>query len=206
MPEDTRDRAPETARKIAIECKVKGQSFRAFFAALETLKGREVVAATTALLPREIRDAVEHNAIVTSGWYPMSWYAALHAAAKRACPGTAGLARQLGREQMRAEMQGIYKFVLSFFRPSTIMRHSSRIFALYCQGGKLDVPDAGPTFARFVYDGCHGSDANVWDDVLGSMEALLEASGARAVRSFVKSGGRDGDATMTLELRWVLNE
>ena len=205
MPEDPRDRAPETARRMVVECRVKGQSFRAFLAALETLKGRVAVAAMTTVLPREIREAIERNAIVTSGWYPMSWYAALHAAARRACPGAVGLARQLGQEQMRAEMNGIYKFVLSFFKPSTIMRHSSRVFALYCQGGKLTVTEAGPTFARFVYEDCHGSDANVWDDVLGSMEALLEAMGARAVRSFVKSGGRDGDPTMTMELRWVLD-
>lgn len=205
MPENPSDRAPETARRIAVECKVKGQSFRAFLAALEALKGPKVVAATTAGLPQEPREAIESNAIVMSGWYPMSWYAALHGAAKRACPGAAGLARQLGQEQMRAEMRGIYKFVLGFFKPSTIMRYSDRVFALYCQGGKLIVPDAGPTFARLIYEGCHGSDANVWEDVIGSSEALLEAAGARTVRSFVKSGGRDGDSAMTLDLRWILD-
>lgn len=188
---------------MAVDCKVKGQSFRAFLTALEALKGREAVAVMTAALPEEIRRAVEHNAIVTSGWYPMTWYAAFHAAAKRACPGAVGLARQLGHEQTRAEMQGIYKFVLGFFRPATIMRHASRVFALYCQGGKLNVVEAGPTFARFVYEDCYGSDANVWEDVLGSMEALLEAAGARAVRTFLKSGGRDGDSSMIAELRWV---
>jgi len=138
------------------------------------------------------------------GWYPMSGNGGVHEAAKRACSGAAGLARQLGKEQMRAEMRGIYKFVLSFFKPSTLMQHSGRVWALYCQGGKLTVTEAGPTFARFVYEDCHGSDANVWDDVIGSSEMLLELAGARDVRSVVKNGGGDGDPTMELELRWSL--
>ena len=204
MPRSTLESAPDTIRTVANECKVKGQSFRAFLAALDTLKGRKAVVITIAGLPREIREAIERNKIVTSGWYPMSWYAALHSSAKRACPGAVDLARKLGQEQMRAEMTGIYKFVLSFFKPSTIMQHSGRVWSLYCQGGKLNVTEAGPTFARFVYEDCHGSDANVWFDTIGSAEVLLQLAGARDVRVDVKSGGGDGDATMTAELHWAL--
>lgn len=173
-------------------------------AALETLKGRNVVAAMVAGLPSEMREAIERKAITISGWYPMTWYAALHGAAKRACPDTVGLARKLGQEQMRAEMSGIYKFVLGFFKPSTIMRHSSRVFALYCQGGRLVVPEASPTSATLLYKDCYGSDANVWEDTIGGTEVLLETVGAHAVRSVVKAGGRDGDPSMTIELHWQL--
>lgn len=186
------------------ECKVKGQSFRAFLAALAQIKGLAAVAATTAGLPREVREAVERNAIVTSGWYPMSWYVALHSAAQRACPGSARLARDLGQAQMRAEVRGIYKFLLSFFKPSTVVRYSSRVFEIYCQGGKLTVPTSSPTYARLVYEDCGGSDANVWQDVIGSSEALLEASGALDVTSVMKSGGGDGDAHLTLDMHWKL--
>ncbi len=206
MAEDPLDRAPVTARRVAVECKVKGQSFRAFIAALEVLKGPEAVAVTIAGLPSDIRHAIEHKVIVTSGWYPMSWYVALHGAAKRACPGAVGLARQLGHEQTRTELQGIYKFVLAFLKPETLMHYSGRVFAMYCQGGKLTVTEAGPTYVRLVYEDCHGTDANVWEDVIGSSEAMLAATGAQAIRAFVRSGGRDGDSTMTLELRWILGK
>lgn len=204
MPPNHVQPAPNTDRALTKECKVKGQSFRALLAALAKVKGLAAVAATTAALPHEIREAVERNAITMNGWYPMSWYAALHGAAKRACPDAVGLARQLGQAQMRAEVQGIYKFILGFFKPSTVMRYSGRVFEIYCQGGKLTCTEAGPTFARLVYEGCWGSDANVWQDVIGSSEALLEASGARSVSSIVKSGGGDGDAFLTLDIHWEL--
>lgn len=198
------DPEKQIVQASAKECKVKGQSFRAFLAALAKVKGLAAVASTTAALPREVREAVERNTITTNGWYPMSWYAALHTAAQRACPGAVGLARQLGQAQMQAEVRGIYKFILGFFKPSTIMRYSSRVFEIYCQGGKLTVTEAGPTFARLVYECCGGSDANVWQDVIGSSEALLEASGARAVSSIVKSGGGNGDAHLTVDIHWEL--
>lgn len=204
MPPNSVDPEKQAASVLAKECNVKGQSFRAFLAALAKVKGLAAVAATTAGLPREIREAIERNTITMNGWYPMTWYAELHAAAQRACPGAVSLARQLGQAQMRAELRGIYKFVLGFFKPSTAMRYSSRVFEIYCQGGKLKVTDSGPTFARMVYEDCVGSSANVWQDVIGSSEALLEASGARAVASIVKSGGGDGDAHMTLDMHWEL--
>lgn len=202
MADDPRDHAPVTAREVAIECKVKGQSFRAFLAALDKLEGRRAVVTTIANLPQDVRHAIENQVIVTSGWYPMSWYVALHAAAKRACPGVVGLARQLGRAQTRAEVQGIYKFILGFIKPGLLMQNAGRLFAMYCRGGKLTVTDAESTYVRLVYEDCHGSDANVWEDVIGSTEAMLEAAGAHAVRSFLESGGGEGDPMMTLQLRW----
>lgn len=202
MLEDFPDRVPGTTRGVAIECKVKGQSFRAFLAALDKLEGRRAVVTAIANLPQDVRHAIEHNVIVTSGWYPMSWYVALHAAAQRARPGVVGLARQLGREQTRAELQGIYKFVLGFIKPGLLMQHAGRLFAMYCQGGTLIVTDAEPTYVRLFYKDCHGSDANVWEDVIGSSEAMLEAAGARAVRATLEKGGGDGDPTMVLQLRW----
>jgi len=46
MPRNTLESAPDTLRNIAQECKVKGQSFRAFLGALDTLKGRKAVVVT----------------------------------------------------------------------------------------------------------------------------------------------------------------
>jgi hypothetical protein len=50
---------------------------------------------------------------------------------------------------------------------------------------------------------CRGWDENMWCELVGSCESLLEIADARHVRSHVVQGGRDGNDEMTMESRWA---
>jgi len=47
-------------------------------------------------------------------------------------------------------------------------------------------------FIRVSFEGCRGWDENMWSELAGSCESLLEIAGAKHVRLRMLTGGADG--------------
>ncbi len=179
----------------------KGINFRTFWASLERLYGPEVVEQTKALLPEEIADAVRTGAIVASGFYPVAWYIEHHKAAMNATRRGPALAREIAAESTRADFRGVYRFFAIILSPESFVARAGKAWGMYWSTGTVTVVEARRGYAHVVFEGCEGFDAILWQDIQGSIEALLDIGGAKNVRMQTLSGGRDED-NLDLEMAW----
>ena len=60
------------------------------------LRGRSVLDATVAVLPREVAYAYRNRQVVSKRWLPMPWLVSLHEAIEKITGGGVSLSRQLG--------------------------------------------------------------------------------------------------------------
>lgn len=55
-------------------CQIKGQSFNGLLVGLETLRGADARLPLLPMLNDELKLLIEKSAVMSSGWYPLSWY------------------------------------------------------------------------------------------------------------------------------------
>lgn len=183
------------------ENELKGQAFKGFMGAVKTLFGDDGVERLVAALPPDLGSTWKHGGLVTSGWYPVGWYRELHKAAHATFRGEAQLSRRISYEATRSDLQGLYRFVLQFLSPHTLLGQAPRIFALYNRGGRVEVSDNRDGHATIAYRDCHGADRNIWEDIIGGTTASLEAVKVKVVTVLVLEGGGDGP-DMVVSYRW----
>lgn len=153
-------------------------------------------------MPRDAGDALRYGAVVASGWYPLEWYTALHAAA-RAAGAPPSFAREVGRVTTHRDLTtGVLKLVTRALTPAIMVSIGSRTFNRYYEVGHLEVTSPAAGRARLAWTGCVGFDRNLWEDVLGGCLGALEAAGAQDAHVAWTSGGSDGQDHATATARW----
>ena len=182
---------------------VKGVSFRSVLQALEALRGGEVVKNCTSQLPSDLAEAFQYGTILASGWYSIQWYRALlDSARKAACSGEQFL-YQIGRQCMLQDTTGVYRAVFNLLSPQTVIRVTPRLFNNYYDTGKCSIIEAKSGYAHARWIDCEQFDRNMWCEIFGGAEKLLELAGAKHVRTRILEGGGDGDATAELVGHWT---
>jgi hypothetical protein len=166
------------------------------------LRGENALVDTIALLPPDLGDALHYGAIVTGGWYPIEWYRLLHAAAQKATGEGPELSRLIAHDALEWDFRHLHKFVRFALSPETLMRLGVYVIRFYYTFGKMDVVETTNGFGRARFSEFVGFDRNLWVDILGGIEAVLELAGAKEVELGVTSGGGDGDTSMAAEARW----
>jgi hypothetical protein len=153
-------------------------------------------------LPADLREAIRYRRITGEMWYPLSWYRALHAAAQDATGMGRVLARMLGRETTRADFSGVNRVFLFVLSPQALLAKAPRVYEQYFTTGTVSTPEIRRGQARVRFEGCKGFDRNIWDDMTGSVEVLVELAGGRDVRVEIVSGGDEGDVDTEMTLTW----
>jgi len=184
------------------EPRTRGVPILSFLGALRTLAGYDAVNRMMALLPPELRDAIGHRKLVSKEWYPLSWYRAMHAAAQEVTGRGRELARLVGRETTRADFSGVNRVFVLVMSPQALIAKAPRVYEQYYTRGTVAAPVCRAGYALLQWRGCAGFDQNMWDDILGSVEALLELAGGRDVHVEVLAGGGDKDEDTDMELTW----
>ena len=190
---------------MASDVRAKGITFSSLLTSLARLRGQDAVQATLQALPPEIETALRLGEIVTTGWYPIEWYRALHAAASRACaePGVE-LSKRLGRESTVAQFRGIHRLLLRVISSELLVSQAPKIFRMYFEGGEVGIVDVGTGTGIIEFSGWHGFDRLLWGDVMGGLEGFLIARRAVDVRHrVIRGGGSDG--SLKVEYRWSMN-
>ena len=156
------------------------------------------------LLPHELGEGLRVGAITTGGWYPIEWYAKMHAAAQKACGEGPELSRELGRNAVRDDFKaGAYRLITVTLSPQALFKLAQKVMTLYWDSGRVVVEQAEPGRVVGRFDGFHGFDRNIWEDVVGGTIGFLEVGGAKDVQPRVVAGGGDGDAHMVYVVRWT---
>src|SRR6266536_5171711 len=96
---------PYTGAVAGPEPKVKGTTFRTTDACFKELRGEEAWAKAHALMPEEVREAYRTGAILSGGWYPLSWYREMFRAYAAATNEGPELSRTLGYRSARIDFK-----------------------------------------------------------------------------------------------------
>ena len=181
---------------------MKGLSLRNYPIVLAAIRGQDVADQMMALLRDKLRHDLETGLIVSSSWYPVAWKCEMHQAGRRVT-GEPRLARLMGNEMTKRDLNSVYRAFLRLASPAMVLAGSARLFSRYLRPGKMSIIDQGKGFARVLFERCDGFDENMWNDVFGGCEAALELTGARIVRVQVEQGGQDGDAATIVTGAWT---
>jgi hypothetical protein len=180
---------------------MRGFSLRNYLGVLGELRSEEVARKALSLVSRELREALQTDAIAAMDWYPVAWKRELHAAGALAT-GEAMLARAMGYAMTRRDVEGIYRTFVRVASPVIVLKAGARVFSRYLRPGRYEVVSVRGSFIRVDFRECYGFDRNMWLDVMGGCEAVLEAAGGVSVRIHMEAGGGDGDCTCIGTARW----
>lgn len=187
-----------------MEPQVKGNALRTIEQCFVDLCGAEARAAALRLLSDPLRTSFEQKLILASNWYPIGWYRETFAAFRESQHAGTELPREIGRRGVRRDMSAVYKqLLLKMVSPQALLGLSQRLFKSYFDTGAMHILESRAGFVRAAWTACEGWDENLWAELSGSCEVLLEMAGAKHVRLRVVSGGTSADSACEMEARWA---
>jgi hypothetical protein len=183
---------------------VKGLAFRTIDRCYTELRGPGARDAARNAMPIELCDAFRYGTILAASWYPIDWYRQTLTAFRLASGDGPELARDIGKLAARHDMAAVYKQVFAkLVSPQALLAMSQRMFNTYYDTGRFEIVESRKGFVHARCRNCLGWDQNMWMELLGSCEALLEIAGAGSVRLRLLAGGTDGESHAELEARWA---
>lgn len=183
---------------------VKGNAFRTIEQCFTDICGEEARSAALQLLAPPLRRSYEERLLLASNWYPIAWYRDTFAAYREAQRAGTELPREIGRRGVRRDMSAVYKqLLLKMVSPQALLGLSGRLFKNYFDTGEMKIKISREHYVIAAWDGCEGWDENLWAELAGSCEVLLELAGAKHVRLRVIKGGRNGDSACEMEAHWA---
>jgi hypothetical protein len=187
-----------------MEPQVKGNSFRTIDLCFTELCGEEARADAARRLSEPFRTNFEKRLILASNWYPIGWYREAFSAFRESQRAGTELPREIGRRSVRRDLNAVYKqLLLKMVTPQALLALSQRLFKNYFDTGAMRVRESRAGFVRAEWTGCEGWDENLWAELAGSCEVLLEMAGAKHVRLRVVRGGSSGDSECEMEAHFA---
>jgi len=182
--------------------RVKGVAFLSVLSVVEKLAGADKREAVASGLSREARDAIQYGRLIKGGWYPIEWYKELLGLVRTVTGEGPLFMRRVGAEALRADLTGVFSFLVKLVSPAMALSGSARTFSSYYDTGKVTITESRKGYAVAEWTGCVGFDQNMWQELVGSAESLLEMSGAKSVRVRVSEGGRNDDDNLRMVAHW----
>lgn len=191
-------------RRSRPEPRVKGIAFRTVDTCFIELHGSEARARAHSLMGSEVAEAYRYGTVLAASWYPISWYRDVLGAFRAAVNAGPELPRRIGRLAAQHDMKGAHKRLIAWLAsPQTLLSLSQRVFSNYYDTGSLQILESRSGYVRMRSSGCLDWDVNMWSELAGSCEALLEIAGARQVQVRWLSGSREGDLDHEFEAHWT---
>lgn len=180
--------------------RVKGLAFRSVLKALAALRGDEAQERVLAALDEPRSRALRF--VVASSWYPIEDYVALWSALQRCTGSDPDFPRLIGRRCIEQDLRIVHKVALSALSVDTVLAISVRLFGNYYDTGSCRAHHAGSGMTRVEFSGCVGFSRDLWMELRGSMECFAEQASKSPATSLLVSGGRDGDPSCVMDLKW----
>jgi hypothetical protein len=184
------------------ESRVKGLAFRSAMRALLSFRGEEAHGRALAAMNPEIGQPLRYGAIVAPRWYPVALYREMWRGVLAATSEGPEIARLIGREATKSDLNIVHKLMLSMLSPQTIAAAGTRLFSSFYEPGKAQI-ESRAGYSRAHYTQCPGFDRCMWQECLGASEIVLELAGTKNVRCRIARGGHDGDDFAEVEAHWT---
>jgi hypothetical protein len=183
---------------------VKGLAFRTIDRCFSELCGTDAREKAHAMMAHDVAQAYRTGIMLAASWYPISWYRSVFVAFRGAVGAGPELPRNIGRLAVQHDMRGAHKRLIAWITsPQMLLSLSQRVFNSYYDTGTVEIVESRKGYVKMRAHGCAGWDLNMWSELAGSSESLLEVAGAHRVRVRPLSGGQDGDDHHELEAHWV---
>jgi hypothetical protein len=194
--------AGEAPAERPAESRVKGLAFRSAIRALAALRGEDARTRAIEAMNPEVGQPLRYGAIIAPQWYPVALYRELWRGILAATGEGPEIARLIGRESTRSDLNLVHKLIMRMLSPQTIAAAGTRLFSSFYEPGKAEIESrAGYSRARYTH--CPGFDRCMWVECLGASEIVLELAGAKNVRCRIVRGGHDGDHFAEVEAHWT---
>jgi hypothetical protein len=162
--------------RVAGENQIRGQALRSVLNATDRVIGPGSRDRILVELRADVRDAFVYGAIVSAGWFPITWYCEMHRAIAVVGRDVADVHRKLGVVSTEHDVRGVYRFILGLTSPSIVIANLGRVLKTYIQQSTFEVRERGPEWSAIALS-IPGASREVWADVAGSAEALLKLCG-----------------------------
>ena len=155
------------------------------------------------MMPRELAEAFRYYTLLAASWYPISWYRETLRAFRASTNDGPDLPREIGRLAARHDMSGVHKQILAkIISPQALLGISQRVFNTYYDTGRFEIVKSERGYVQARCSNCVGWDHNMWMELVGSCESLLDIAGGRNVEVRTLTGALDGHAHASFEARW----
>jgi hypothetical protein len=187
----------------ASEPQVKGVALRTIDLCFREMRGPEHYQKALSLMDPELARTCR-TLILSTAWYPISWYRDAFRAYRAVTGEGTELPRLIGMAAVRHDMQAVYKqLFLKIVSPQVLLTVAQRVFGSYYDHGALNVLESRKGYGRVQASACLGWDENMWAEFVGSCEQQLELAGAKHIRMRVISGCKNGDTSAEVEAHWI---
>ncbi len=193
VPLETVGEAAETP-----ENQIRGQSFRSILHASGEVLGSAARERVLASLQKQLKDAFVYGAIVSGGWYPISWYTGLLRSVRAQAPGQPDILRRVAYLSTHEDITAVYKFILRLTTPSFVLSHLGRVMDTFIRHSEYDVIERGSGLVRMNVS-IPGATPEMWEDVAGSASAVLMISGGVDAKVTVRPQNSPASALMAVE-------
>lgn len=181
----------------------KGSNFIGVMNAVETQYGEATAHDVLARLPDELASALSNNHVLVTKWYPVAWYAQLHAAVDATLQGGSGMARRLGHDATLADFNGMHRLIGALLTVQSVFAQSHRLMGLYWKGGTIERLAFSSSSVQLKFEHWPGFTELMWEDIMGSLEALLEVCRARYVGCRAVGSPSGTSDSIVIEARWT---
>lgn len=180
--------------------RVKGLAFRSVLQAHRTLRGSDAIERVYAQLEPGLAQTL--RAPLAATWYPLSSYAALWDAIQQTAGQNADYPRVVGRLCAEQDLRTVHKVLFATLSTSMALSATARLFSSYYDTGTCSCKRCDPRTFQFSFQGCLEFTEPMWTELRGSAEVFLELSTKKDAHSRLLSGGRAGDKSCVVEVRW----
>jgi hypothetical protein len=181
----------------------KGSCFHDFKSVVCRVHGDPSWPKVLSRLDREVADAIRYRAVVSGGWYPLSWYHHLHIVTHMTLDVGFEFSREVGRlSTIHALTTGLYKVFMKVVSPKLVITNAPSVFGSYYERGRMIIEEKRSGYVRASWTHCVDFSRAIWEDVFGGCLGALQAAGAKGVQIRVLGGGRDGSDNGELEAKW----
>jgi hypothetical protein len=180
----------------------KGSNFTGLLRAVGERGGTQANEQVLPHLPQRVAEAIRYGQVVAVGWYPVEWYAALHSAIDHVLGGGPEMARALGRDATLADFTSLHRAVARMLKIETVFGQAPRLMKLYWKGGLIECPEVSSGYGRLSFSGWHGFTRLIWEDLAGSIEAILTLCRAEDV-TCSSFGSMDAVHKLEIHVTWT---
>jgi hypothetical protein len=183
--------------------RVKGIALLGIAASIRELLGEDTYARVLAYVPDPVGTALRQGPLVPSSWIPLTWHVSLHEATLAVTHSGPTIFRRIAKHTTFSQLKGVYKVFARLAGPEAVLTRAGAILGTYYSHANIDVREVRRGYCSTAFHGCIGFTPPLWENICGSCEGALEASGAESVRvrmAPAEPGLEDG---MLINAHWI---
>jgi hypothetical protein len=182
---------------------VKGIAILGIASSIRELLGEETYARVLAYLPDPVGGALRQGPLLPSSWIPLAWHVGLHDAVLAVTHSGPTIFRRIAKHTTLGQLHGVYKVFARVAGPEAILPRAGAIIGTYYSHAQIDVREVRRGFCSTAFHSCTGFTPPLWENICGSCEGALEASGAASVRVRMAPTEPPVEDAMIINAHWI---